>query len=86
MAKYYIDYGTGAGNEWVEGSLEEAMEQADKGAAYTQTSYGIQDENGEEIASRRWWGVAFDPKATEETEDEIIDFGKFGYYGAWQVW
>ena len=33
---YYIDYGTGAGNFEFTGTLEEAMEEANKGLCYTQ--------------------------------------------------
>lgn len=37
MGKYYIDYNTGAGNEYAE-TLEEAKALADEGACYTQES------------------------------------------------
>ena len=33
--KYYIDYGTGAGNEYVEGTLDEAKKVAEDGLSYT---------------------------------------------------
>lgn len=81
MSKFYVNYNTGAGNEWVEGTLEEAMETAESGLAYTQTSVTIKDENGKDIAKLPWCGVS----SEYADEDEIItaDFGDFGYYGGW---
>ena len=38
---YYIDYGTGAGNFEFTGTLEEAMEEANKGLCYTQVPVSI---------------------------------------------
>lgn len=84
MGKYYIDYNTGAGNVWVEGTIDDAKSEADNGAAYTQRKIEIKDEAGETVCFRQWWGVEFDPDVTEETEDEVITFGQFGYFGAWQ--
>ena len=81
--KYYINYHTGAGDEWVEGSLDEAKRIADGGAAYTQEPITIEDENGVEVACRPWWGIDFRPDETDESWDEIISFGSFGHYGAW---
>lgn len=82
MDKYYIDYGTGAGNEWAP-TVEAAKKIADNGAAYTQRAIVIEDESGQEIARRQWWGVRYDPGETDEKETDIIDFGDFGYFGAW---
>ena len=79
---YYIKYHTGAGDETA-ASIDEAKRIADDGAAYTQQSITIEDEDGNEITRRPWWGVEYDPDETEDTVDEIISFGKFGYYGAW---
>lgn len=77
---YYINYGTGAGNEEVEGTLEEAMKIAEQGLTYTQESVGIENEDGETIAVLPWWGV-------EPGEDDIVtcQFGSFGFYGEWNV-
>lgn len=79
--KYYINYNTGAGNEWAD-TLDEAKEIADNGAAYTQKDIVIEDEDGNEITRRPWWGVQYD----EDEGDEInpICFGNFGYFGDWQ--
>ena len=49
--KYYINYNTGAGNEWAD-TLEAAKELADDGAAYTQRPIIIEDEPGNEITRR----------------------------------
>lgn len=82
--KYYINYHTGAGDEWIEGTLDEAKEAADDGAAYTQQDITIEDENGDAVCFRPWWGTEYDPDATEDREDEVIQFGSFGHYGEWQ--
>ena len=83
MNRYYIDYGTGEGNEAVAGSLNTAKAIADNGAAFTQQDIVIYDANGVEIARRRWWNVDYDPDATEETQAEVIQFGTYGFFGAW---
>lgn len=81
--KFFIKYGTGAGDFDFSGTLEEAKAKADAGSAYTQRDYYIENENGEEICRRNWCGVPYDPEVTEETEDEVIQFGSFGHYTAW---
>ena len=77
--KYYINYHTGAGNFEFEGTLEDAKKEADKSIAYTQQDITI-EMNGEEIARRDWYGVA----ATEEDKQEdIVEYGSFGFYSEW---
>ncbi len=85
--KYYIEYGTGAGNKYVEGTLDEAKAEADKGASYTQCFYCIRavDDNGnpaEIICIRLWWSTKYNPDIDDD--DDIISFGDFGFYGSWQ--
>lgn len=80
---YTINYQTGITEE-IEGTLEQAKAMADEGAAYTQQDITILDEKGETVACRSWWGVAYDPDETDETEDEVIQFGSFGHYSAWR--
>ena len=66
--KYYIYYGTGAGDEEVEGTLAEAMRRADEDAAYTQHDIKIYlaeafDSMGTDalpVAERRWQNSQFD--------------------------
>ncbi len=76
--KYYINYGTGAGNELVEGTLDEAKKVAEDGLAYTQTDIRIQTEHGEDVAVLNWYGVT-------PNEDDVVTakFGDFGFYGEW---
>ena len=83
MSKYYINYNTSAGNEWVAGCLADVQKVADAGASYTQEDIKIIDETGNEVCRRRWWGVAYDKNADTDTVSPI-DFGDFGYYGDWQ--
>jgi len=79
--KYFINYGTGAGNFEVEGTLEDAKREADKGIAYTQHSVAIEDDPYENvIAQRNWIGC----EATDEDrEGDIIEYGSFGFYSPW---
>lgn len=83
MKKWKIDYGTGAGNFEMTAEIEDVMKKADNGAAYTQESYVIIADDGETWI-RSWCGVEYDPDAEDDAENEIISFGKFGYYAAWR--
>ena len=84
MAKYYIDYGTGAGNEYVEGTLEQAQQTANQGASYTGENIKIIISDEHLVCSRKWYGVPFDVELYEDAAD-VIPFGNFGYYDEWQV-
>ena len=75
VQRYYIDYGTGAGNEWVEGTLEDAQKTAAESVAYTQTDAVIL-EDGEEVARLAWCGCRPD----DDDIEVVADFGDFGYY------
>ena len=81
--KYYINYHTGAGNEWIEGTLEEAMAAADRGAAYTQENITVEDESRSVVASRNWYGV--DYASADVAEENPIRFGDYGYYADWCI-
>lgn len=76
--KYYIDYGTGAGNEYVEGTLDEAKKVAEDGLSYTQTDVKVQTEDGEDVAILKWYGV-------QPNEDDVVtaQFGDYGFYSEW---
>lgn len=77
MKKYYVNFGTGEGNEEAD-TLDEAMELAVEGATYTQDPIIIA-EDGEEIARLPWYGVK-----AEEDDIITVDFGDYGFYGEWQ--
>lgn len=77
---YFVRFNTGAGDFRAE-SLEEAMEEADRFACYTQQDIVIEDERGNEVARRAWVGVGYEDDGY--TEDPII-FGSFGYYDDWR--
>lgn len=83
MKKYYIDYGTGAGNEYVEGTLEQAQQVANKGASYTGEDIMILIPDEYLVCSRKWYGVPFDVQLYDDTSDVIL-FGNLGYYDEWQ--
>lgn len=80
---YYIDYNTGIGNKLVIGTLDYAKERADIGLAYTQKDIVIKDIEGNEVARRDWWDVAFGPENGEDDSD-IIECGD-GYYSNWRT-
>lgn len=77
--KYIICYNTGAGDEEIEGTLEEAKAYADKHACYTQQDIDIYDESDKHICLRGWSGCLSDL----EDQEDPIQFGDFGYYGDW---
>lgn len=79
---YTIDYNNGVVNT-CDGSLEDAKKLADDCAGYSQHNIYINNDKGERVAGRSWYGVQFDPADTDETEDEVIQFGSYGYFGAW---
>ncbi len=78
MNKYYINYRTGAGDEYIEGTLDEAKKVAEDRLSYTQQDVKIQTEDGEDVAVLRWYGVA-------PAEDDVVTamFGDYGFYGEW---
>lgn len=79
--KYYINYNTGAGNETVEGTLEDAMQKAVEGLEYTQEDVNIYAaDSGKPVATLRWYGCT-------PTQDDVITcrFGDIGFYGEWEV-
>ncbi|MFA6662317.1 MAG: hypothetical protein WCS56_04725 [Bacilli bacterium] len=80
MSKYYVNYHTGAGNYEFEGTLEEAIEDASTGLAYTQQNVGIEDEDDKQVAFLPWWGV-------QPEEDDYVteQFGSYGFYGEWVI-
>lgn len=85
MTKFYLNFNTGYGYEEFEGTLEEAMREADDYASYTQESIDIYDENYNLVASRSWCGVDFDNDRDlyESDEPDVIVFGSYGYYDEW---
>lgn len=86
--KYYIDYGTGEDNEWVDGNLQEAMDIADEGARYTQENFGVYlyDEGTYvPVAVRNWYGVAYNADDEALYAEDPIVFGTEGFYGDWQT-
>lgn len=77
---YYINYWTIPEYAADADTLEDAMAEADAGAAYTQEPIDIRNEDGETIARRSWYGA---PLSEEGGEDDIIEFGSYGFYGPW---
>lgn len=76
MKKYFIDFNTGAGNEWAD-TLEEAFVLAENGLSYTQEPVCVY--NGAElIAKLPWYGI-------EPSKDDVAtaNFGDSGFYGEW---
>lgn len=92
---YYINYGTGAGNEYVDGTIADAMRVADSNASYTECDIEIYTASAWKdlgsdalvVAVRHWRDVPFDPNDEANrniTDSDIIPIGS-GYYDAWSV-
>ena len=79
--KLYINYQTGAGNEWIEvKTIDEAKEIPEKNICYTQKDISKENEKGDIICKLPWWGIEYDSDLADIC---TVDFGKFGYYGEW---
>jgi hypothetical protein len=79
---YKVNFGTGAGDEDGFETIEVAQKYADDNAVYTQSSIAIEDENGNIVCSRHWWGVGFDSEV--DPSENPITFGDMGYYADWE--
>ena len=79
---FTINYNNGLWDER-DGTLDEAKAMADEHAGYTQCDISIEDETRAEVDRRRWYDVPFDPSETETAEDDVIQFGTFGFYDRW---
>lgn len=77
--KYYINYGTGAGNFEIEGTLADAKRAADDVIMYTQRNVTI-EKDGETVSQRTWYGCE---ATVEDREKDVIDYGTFGFYSEW---
>lgn len=79
--KYYVKFGTGAGDYSSINYLESLMQEINKYLAYTQKSVSIYDSKDNEIAYLPWYDVA-------PEEDDVVTarFGDFGFYGEWEVY
>lgn len=75
---YTIDFGTGAGNFEVRGTLAEAKRQADAEICYTQQPVKICDQDGKEVSTRHWYGCYADD---DEFENPI--YVGNGVYDDW---
>ncbi len=80
---YTINYHTGAGNLTAE-TIIAAKALADENAAYTQLPITIEDEDGNEVARRCWWGIAYDESNDDTWCENPITYGDFGYYSDWE--
>ena len=76
MKKYFIDFNTGAGNEYAE-TLEDAKRIAEANLVYTQQDVDIYEDDTL-VTTLRWWGV-------QPEQDDVVtaQFGSFGHYGQW---
>lgn len=77
--KYFINYGTGAGNFEIEGTLADAKRAADEVIMYTQRNVTIEKDE-ETVSQRTWYGCE---ATVEDREEDIIDYGTFGFYSEW---
>ena len=96
---FTIYYNNGLFDE-CDGTLDEAKAMADECAGYTQCDISIEDENREEVARRRWYGVPRKsgrpgkgisswygvPFDPAETETDEADVIQFGNFGFFDRW
>lgn len=76
-----IRFYTGVGDYIVEGTLDDSKESVV--TAYTQEPVSIHDIfTGEEVCRRAWIPLPAGDEVNDE--DDIIDYGDFGYYGPWE--
>ena len=79
MKKYFVNFGTGAGNYTSNLSLDELIEEVNEQLSYTQESVKIVEVETDEVAATlTWYG-------TSPEEDDIVtaQYGDFGFYGEW---
>lgn len=85
---WYVNYGTGAGDFEYYGTLEEVLDKADDNAAYTQQDYEVVSgdrKDYSEVWVRQWVGYPYDETTGFEPE-EVIQFGRFGFYAPWECY
>ena len=80
---YIVNWHTGVEDDAFD-TLGKAMRFADANACYTQQNITIEDDDGNLICERHWWGTAI----SNLDDDDIvlydqIDFGAYGYYDDW---
>jgi hypothetical protein len=75
---YTVRFGTGAGDYTSGLPLDELMQQVAGDATYTQQDVKIEDAAGETVARLPWYGTK-----AGDTDAVTVDFGDFGFYGAW---
>ena len=86
--KYYVSCGGTVSGDFIANTLDEAMQLSDEHTAYTQRDIFIyeihsnDDEPNNCVAIRRWWGVPFDDKISDDLNP--IRFGHSGYYSDWE--
>lgn len=77
--EFTIDYQNGIREKEECADLEHAKNIADKRAGYTQQNIHIENEYGDIVARRTWYGCT---TGIEEQTDPI-KYGDFGFYGDW---
>ena len=79
MGRYFVDFGTGAGNSY-HNTIDEAKQAAEASMAYTGENIAIIDTDTDTLVSiAHWWGVEPD-----EDAQILCQFGSFGYYEIWE--
>lgn len=77
---YIVNFNTGAGNQEA-ATLEEAKQLALDGMAYTQENITIETEDGEVIATARWYGV--EPSEEDYEAGIVLEEIGGGFYELW---
>lgn len=83
--KYIINYNNGSPERNTADTLEEAMRIADENVCFSGSMNGItiEDEDGNSIMRRRWYGIKYDENNPDLWCENPICFGSEGYLGGW---
>lgn len=79
---YIVKWHTGVEDDMIN-TLRKAMSFADANACYTQRDITIEDEDGNIICMRHWWGCPISDDDDDIICYDPIDFGNYGYYDDW---
>lgn len=82
MEKFIVNYGTGVKIVFEADNIEDIIDDIDKTISYTGQSVIVFDTNGQEVARRSFYSVAYDGYG--DCCENPIDFGSFGFYDDWR--
>jgi len=82
MEKFIVNYGNGVKIVFEADFIEDILDDIDETISYTGQSVIVFDTNGQEVARRNFYSIAYDE--SEDCCENSIDFGSFGFYDDWR--